>query len=161
MQFFYRNTKAEILSPLDIPSCGTKCSLEKFYEAYEHLIPTKSFEEECSLPFYINLIEGNLIWGPESEYKIIFFLNWILNIFSNSYYSISWSGRRDTTSADHLVENVFNKTWDHPKIVLRMCSIAIFSNIHLAVELIIIEIFNLNRLVSCYIVILKYINLIL
>ncbi|XP_031634120.1 prostatic acid phosphatase-like [Contarinia nasturtii] len=49
-QIVYRNTTEENPLPLDIPMCGTKCSLEKFHEIYAKIIPTASFEEECRIP---------------------------------------------------------------------------------------------------------------
>lgn len=50
MKIFYKNsTETENISPLYIPNCGTKCSLANFYELYEEVLPTDSYEEECKL----------------------------------------------------------------------------------------------------------------
>lgn len=46
---FYKNTTNENLSPLNIPSCGVKCSLENFRRIYEAVIPTETFEMECQV----------------------------------------------------------------------------------------------------------------
>lgn len=34
---------------LEVPNCGTKCPLNKWQELYKHILPTKSYEEECEL----------------------------------------------------------------------------------------------------------------
>lgn len=49
IQIFYRNSDAEFIPPIDIPGCGTKCSLKKFYALYEAIIPTGDFNDECLL----------------------------------------------------------------------------------------------------------------
>lgn len=48
IQIFYRRFEEEELSPLNIPKCGEKCSLEKFYETYAEIIPN-DFDNECQL----------------------------------------------------------------------------------------------------------------
>lgn len=48
-QLFYRKSDNEEPTPLDIPLCGTKCTVEKFRNAYAKIIPTGTFEEECGL----------------------------------------------------------------------------------------------------------------
>lgn len=50
IEIVYRNSSEENPLPLNIPMCGTKCSIEKFYEIYEKIIPTANFEEECEIP---------------------------------------------------------------------------------------------------------------
>lgn len=47
VQLFYKNTSAEVIEPLDIPNCGTKCSLKKFNQIYADVIPTRDFDTEC------------------------------------------------------------------------------------------------------------------
>ncbi|XP_055306827.1 prostatic acid phosphatase-like [Sitodiplosis mosellana] len=49
MQIIYRNTDDENPCPLEIPSCGAKCSLEQFKSIYSAIIPTGTFDEECEL----------------------------------------------------------------------------------------------------------------
>lgn len=49
IQLFYKNTTDENLTPLTIPLCGPKCSLEKFRQIYEAIIPTAKYEKECQL----------------------------------------------------------------------------------------------------------------
>ncbi|XP_055307525.1 prostatic acid phosphatase-like isoform X2 [Sitodiplosis mosellana] len=49
MQIIYRNTDDENPCPLEIPSCGAKCSLEQFKSIYSTIIPTGTFDEECEL----------------------------------------------------------------------------------------------------------------
>lgn len=51
VQLFYRNEKIDGLSPLEIPNCGTKCSLDKFYEVYKDILPhaSESFDFACQL----------------------------------------------------------------------------------------------------------------
>ncbi|XP_055307972.1 prostatic acid phosphatase-like [Sitodiplosis mosellana] len=52
VQIFYMNS-AELEHiwnhPLEIPNCGTKCSLTDLYELYHDVLPTQSFEEEFVL----------------------------------------------------------------------------------------------------------------
>lgn len=48
IQLFYRNTTAEHLTPLDIPNCGTKCSLNRFYDLYSGFL-VSDHEKECAL----------------------------------------------------------------------------------------------------------------
>lgn len=62
MQFFYKNSTDEYLAPLNIPSCGTKCPIEKFYEIFKDLIPTGSYDEECQLKAGFNF------GGPQSNF---------------------------------------------------------------------------------------------
>ncbi|XP_031634016.1 prostatic acid phosphatase-like [Contarinia nasturtii] len=61
MQIFYRNSSDENLQPLEIPLCGQNCSLEMFRSIYSEIIPTETFEEECELPFYLEILEGSNI----------------------------------------------------------------------------------------------------
>lgn len=49
IQLFYKNSTDENLVPLNIPTCGQKCSLERFRKVYESIIPVNSFEKECQL----------------------------------------------------------------------------------------------------------------
>lgn len=51
MQLFYRNsTDSADIPALEIPNCGSsKCSLEKWFELYENILPTKTYDEECKL----------------------------------------------------------------------------------------------------------------
>lgn len=49
IQLFYKNTTNENLSPLNIPSCGTKCSIGDFRKIYAPIITTASFEKECQV----------------------------------------------------------------------------------------------------------------
>lgn len=37
------------LPPLEIPHCGTKCPLNKWYEMYKHILPDNTHDEECKL----------------------------------------------------------------------------------------------------------------
>lgn len=50
IQLFYKNSTDADLEPLNIPTCGHKCSLGKFRKIYKSVIPVNSFEEECQLP---------------------------------------------------------------------------------------------------------------
>lgn len=47
-QLFYRNSEEETLSPMDIPNCGEKCDLDKFYAEYSEIIPG-NYADECRL----------------------------------------------------------------------------------------------------------------
>lgn len=50
VQIFYRNsTQTNILPPIDIPNCGTKCPLNKMFELYDNILPKNTFDEECML----------------------------------------------------------------------------------------------------------------
>ncbi|XP_031636576.1 prostatic acid phosphatase-like [Contarinia nasturtii] len=48
IQIFYKKSEEEILSPLNIPKCGTKCPLQQFYILYDEIIPG-DFDSECTL----------------------------------------------------------------------------------------------------------------
>lgn len=118
MQFFYRNSSAEELMPLDVPLCGTMFSIEKFYAAYKTFIPTESFDQECSLPFYVNIIEGNFVWSSESKTKKLFEFIYEhsiekKNVFFHRYRCCSCSRCDITTSHNHFVEVMVGKAWHH------------------------------------------------
>ncbi|XP_055296463.1 prostatic acid phosphatase-like [Sitodiplosis mosellana] len=49
IQMFYRKSDVEKPSPLNIPNCGEKCTLDRLYELYSELIPG-DFETECRWP---------------------------------------------------------------------------------------------------------------
>lgn len=49
VQVFYRNSTETNISALEIPNCGAKCPLNKWYEVYKSILPTQTFEEECEL----------------------------------------------------------------------------------------------------------------
>lgn len=49
VQIFYRNSSVTSVLPLEIPKCGTKCSLTDLYELYKDSLPMQSFEKECEL----------------------------------------------------------------------------------------------------------------
>lgn len=80
MQIFYRNSTDEILQPLEIPKCGQNCSLETFRRVYADIIPTDTFEEECGLPFYLDILEGNNIClSSECKHIFKFFFRVLIN----------------------------------------------------------------------------------
>lgn len=64
VQVFYRNTTETSVSPLNIPDCGTKCPLQRFYELYDDILPKKSIDEECALRDGEILLPGG---NPESN----------------------------------------------------------------------------------------------
>lgn len=48
--FYKNNTDMNItLHSLNIPKCGVKCPLTRLYSLYEDILPTKSFEDACTL----------------------------------------------------------------------------------------------------------------
>lgn len=47
-QIFYRNANEEHLIPMNIPKCGEKCSIDRFYTKHAEVIPG-DFETECKL----------------------------------------------------------------------------------------------------------------
>lgn len=51
IQLFYRKNNEAIPLPLNIPNCGTKCTLNAFYQAFEHILPTDSedYDSACKL----------------------------------------------------------------------------------------------------------------
>lgn len=49
VQIFFRKTRDEYVPPLEIPGCGTRCSMDQLYEIYASMIPTHDFETECRL----------------------------------------------------------------------------------------------------------------
>lgn len=48
IQIFYRKSNEEELSAMNIPKCGTKCSLDRLYELYNEIIPG-DHDIECGL----------------------------------------------------------------------------------------------------------------
>lgn len=49
VELFYKTSKDQNdLKPISIPNCGHSCPLERMYQLYEDVLPTKTFEEECS-----------------------------------------------------------------------------------------------------------------
>lgn len=49
VQIFFKNSTATKIPPLEIPKCGTKCEVEKFFKLYDHILPRKSIHDECAL----------------------------------------------------------------------------------------------------------------
>lgn len=49
IQVIYKSSTRQNTDPLEIPNCGSKCPLKKFYELYSDILPSKSFDEECRL----------------------------------------------------------------------------------------------------------------
>ncbi|XP_031634018.1 prostatic acid phosphatase-like [Contarinia nasturtii] len=49
IEIFYKNSTNENLSPLNMPTCGVRCSIRDFRRIYETVIPTESFEKECEV----------------------------------------------------------------------------------------------------------------
>lgn len=47
IQIFYRKSEKEYPVAIDIPQCGRKCSLKKFFEIYRDIIPG-DFQTECN-----------------------------------------------------------------------------------------------------------------
>lgn len=47
VQVFYKNTTDEP-EPIDLPGCGTSCSLDKMFEIYKEVLPV-NWEDECTL----------------------------------------------------------------------------------------------------------------
>lgn len=58
VQMYYRNSTAENLSPMEIPGCGTKCTITQLYEVYNEVLPT-SFDE-CKPHDESNVISINI-----------------------------------------------------------------------------------------------------
>lgn len=49
VQIFYKNSTQVNIPELEVPKCGLKCPLKKFYEFYENVLPKRSHAEECAL----------------------------------------------------------------------------------------------------------------
>lgn len=49
MQIFYKNSTNTNISALNIPNCGKHCTLEKLYDLYKDILPSGSFDAECTL----------------------------------------------------------------------------------------------------------------
>lgn len=51
VQFFYRRTPTEIVSPLKIPNCNIMCPLDRLYGIFKDILPTDSedFATLCQL----------------------------------------------------------------------------------------------------------------
>lgn len=47
VQIFYRKDGEDHPPALEIPHCGKKCDLDKFYDLYKDIIP-KDYDSECS-----------------------------------------------------------------------------------------------------------------
>lgn len=63
MEIFYKNYRGDDpvpLKPLSIPNCGKKCPLDKLYEVYKDIIPTKDFEVECHVPDEVKTAENTI-----------------------------------------------------------------------------------------------------
>lgn len=61
VQVFYKNTTGEA-KLLDLPGCGTSCTLDKMFEVYKEVLPV-NWEEECTLsllqmPLAVNVEES-------------------------------------------------------------------------------------------------------
>lgn len=48
LQLFLRQPDVENPAAADLPGCGQKCTIEKFYEKFNYLIPG-TFEDECGV----------------------------------------------------------------------------------------------------------------
>lgn len=48
IQIFYRKSQEDNPLALNIPGCGEKCPLDKFYDIYREIIPG-DFDAECRL----------------------------------------------------------------------------------------------------------------
>lgn len=48
IQIFYRKSEEEKLSPMDIPNCGKKCTMDRLNTLYKDIIPG-DFESECRI----------------------------------------------------------------------------------------------------------------
>lgn len=68
VKLFYKDSVEKEAQLLEIPECGVKCSLNDLYKLYWDILPTKSFEAECTLRFGELLpVNGN----PESYAVLI------------------------------------------------------------------------------------------
>lgn len=47
LELFYKNTTDTNLVAMNIPKCGTKCTLQQFSRIYNDILPTNDFETEC------------------------------------------------------------------------------------------------------------------
>lgn len=47
VQLYYRKNGFENISAIEIPHCGTKCPLDRFYELYKNILPTEDIESAC------------------------------------------------------------------------------------------------------------------
>lgn len=79
IQLFYKNSTDENLVPLNIPSCGQKCSIEQFRKVYETIIPVDSFEKECKLSMLSMTYEEVDFHGVDGGMNL--FVNWVLSLW--------------------------------------------------------------------------------
>lgn len=42
VQVFYRKTVSDDVPPVNIPNCGTMCSLDRLYELYKEILPAEN-----------------------------------------------------------------------------------------------------------------------
>lgn len=64
IQVYYKNSTEQYIQPLDIPDCGTKCSLNSFYQLYAPILPTQSFDDEC---LKNNDADWTTVWNTNLE----------------------------------------------------------------------------------------------
>lgn len=48
IQIFYRKALEEHPMPMDIPKCGTRCPLDRFYDLYQAIM-VDDFDAECKV----------------------------------------------------------------------------------------------------------------
>lgn len=49
-ELYYKTSENQIdLKPILIPKCGYSCPLERMYQLYANILPTKTFVEECTV----------------------------------------------------------------------------------------------------------------
>lgn len=74
IEIFYKQNDDETpLEPLTIPSCGKRCSLSKFFEIYQDVIPTEDFDTECRLPIDLKTTRESSDKAPYHFKKLVIF----------------------------------------------------------------------------------------
>lgn len=70
VQIYYKNTTSDHLPPLNIPGCGTKCTLHEIYHLYRDVIPKYDFETECKLPLASDSVDKpEISWNSGNDFN--------------------------------------------------------------------------------------------
>lgn len=81
VQLFYRNSSTDDLTPMNIPQCGVKCSLNQFYELYNDILAS-DFIAECQLPneYCIDKNRANTMYISINVYGVLILFAYYFNV---------------------------------------------------------------------------------
>lgn len=107
---FYKNTTNENLSPLNIPSCGVKCSVENFRRIYEAVIPTETFEKECQVSLMSMTYDFRGLDGSKNDNSMKYCFNKLNGFDISRLDCTGYSVAAFIVYCSHGVENVLSGT---------------------------------------------------